>query len=94
MIYYKRKEIRNEYISIYCIIIVFIVIGICTTIINEDRNIIWASVLLVIAFIGEIFIIYDINNTPTALDVYRGNTELRITYEGKIPVDTIVIYKK
>ena len=76
------------------IIIVFIVIGICTTIINEDRNIIWASVLLVIAFIGEIFIIYDINNTPTALDVYRGNTKLRITYEGKIPVDTIVIYKK
>ena len=76
------------------IIIVCIVIGICTTIINEDRNIIWASVLLVIAFIGEIFIIYDINNTPTALDVHRGNTELRITYEGKIPVDTIVIYKK
>lgn len=76
------------------IIIVFIVIGICTTIIHEDRNIIWASVLLVIAFIGEAFIIYDINNTPTALDVYEGNTELRITYEGKIPVDTIVIYKK
>ena len=76
------------------IIIVFIVIGICTTIINEDRNIIWASVLLVIAFIGEIFIIYDINNTPTALDVYRGNTELRITYEGKVPVDSVVIYKK
>lgn len=76
------------------IIIVFIVIGICTTIINEDRNIIWASVLLVIAFIGEAFIIYDINNTPTALDVYEGNTELKITYEGKIPVDTIVIYKK
>ena len=76
------------------IIIVFIVIGICTTIINEDRNIILASVLLVIAFIGKIFIIYDINNTPTALDVYKGNTELRITYEGKIPVDTIVIYKK
>ena len=76
------------------IIIVFIVIGICTTIINEDRNIIWASVLLVIAFIGEIFIIYDINNTPTALDVYRGNTELRITYEGKVPVDSVVIFKK
>ena len=76
------------------IIIVFIVIGICTTIINKDRNIIWASILLVIAFIGEVFIIYDINNTPTALDVYEGNTELRITYEGKVPVDTIVIYKK
>ena len=76
------------------IIIVFIVIGICTTIINEDRNIIWASILLFITFIGEVFIIYDINNTPTALDVYQGNTELRITYEGKIPVDTVVVYKK
>ena len=29
-----------------------------------------------------------------ALDVYEGNTELRITYEGKVPVDSVVIYKK
>ena len=47
-----------------------------------------------IRFIVEAFIIYDINNTPTALDVYQGNTELRITYEGKVPVDSVVIYKK
>ena len=76
------------------IIIVFIVIGICTTIIKEEYNKVLAVVLLVIAFIGEAFIIYDINNTPTALDVYQGNTELRITYEGKVPVDSVVIYKK
>ena len=76
------------------IIIVFIVIGICTIIIHEDRNIIWASVLLVIAFIGLVFICVYMDNTPTAIDVYKGNTELRITYEGKVPVDSVVIFKK
>lgn len=75
-------------------IIVFLVIAVCTTIIKEEYNTVLAVVLLVIAFIGELFIIYDVSNTPTALDVYQGNTELRITYEGKVPVDTVVIYKK
>lgn len=31
---------------------------------------------------------------PKAIDVYRHKTELKITYEGKIPVDTVVIFKK
>ena len=34
------------------------------------------------------------NSIPTALDVYKGKTELRITYKGKTPVDSVVIYKK
>ena len=34
------------------------------------------------------------DSTPTALDVYKGKTELKITYDGKIPVDSVVIYKK
>ena len=76
------------------IIIISLVVGICTTIIHEECGRFLAVVLLIIAFIGEAFIIYDINNTPTALDVYQGNTELRITYEGKVPVDSVVIYKK
>lgn len=33
-------------------------------------------------------------STPTALDVYRGNTELRITSVNGIPTDTIVVFKK
>ena len=73
--------------SIYAyigIIIIVIAIGICTIIIHEKGNKLLAVMFLVVTFIGEVFIIYDINNTPTALDVY----------EGKIPVDTIVIYKK
>lgn len=32
--------------------------------------------------------------TPTALDVYRGNTELEITSVNGIPTDTTVVFKK
>ena len=31
--------------------------------------------------------------TPTALDVYRGKTELKITYIDTIPQDTVVVWK-
>lgn len=30
---------------------------------------------------------------PTALDVYRGNTTLRVIVENNIPVDTTVIFR-
>lgn len=32
--------------------------------------------------------------TPTALDVYRGNTELEITLVNGVPIDTVVVFKK
>ena len=31
--------------------------------------------------------------TPTALDVYRGNTKLEITSVNGIPTDTVVVFK-
>lgn len=43
-----------------------------------------------------IFLIVSINTSepnPTALDVYRGNTELKIISVNGIPTDTVVIYK-
>lgn len=30
---------------------------------------------------------------PSALDVYRGNTELEITSVNGVPTDTVVVYK-
>ena len=33
------------------------------------------------------------SNTPTALDVYRGNTTLEITYRDSVAVDSVVVYK-
>ena len=32
--------------------------------------------------------------TPSALDVYRGNTELEITFVNGTPIDTVVVFKK
>lgn len=82
-------------LAIIGFIIVTIVIVLCVIEIKEEGNIVLSKVLLIIAIIGLLFIIVSyISNAPTALDVYKGNTELRITYEGKTPVDSVVIYKK
>lgn len=43
---------------------------------------------------GCFIIIGHVNNKPKAIDVYKGKTELRITYEGNIPVDSAVVFKK
>ena len=74
--------------------IVVSIIVFYTFIIKEEGYTVLPIVFLPIAVIGLIFILADISDTPTALDVYKGKTELRITYDGKVPVDTVVIYKK
>ena len=35
----------------------------------------------------------EIENIPTALDVYRGKTTLEITYRDNVAVDSVVVYK-
>lgn len=78
----------------FCFIILVIIILLYSIILTEKRHGSISIVLSVIAAICLSFISADIKDTPTALDVYQGNTELRITYEGKVPVDSVVIYKK
>ena len=34
------------------------------------------------------------NNRPQAIDVYRGKTTLKVTYENNVPIDTVVVFKK
>jgi len=34
------------------------------------------------------------NNSPQTIDVYRGKTTLKITYENNVPIDTVVVFKK
>lgn len=81
-------------LGLFSFIILIVIIGLYSIILIEEEHYSISIVLLVIAAICLSFILAEIGDTPTALDVYKGNTELRITYEGKIPVDTIVIYKK
>ena len=35
-----------------------------------------------------------LNPSPSAIDVYRGNTELQITYQNSTPIDTVVVFKE
>lgn len=42
------------------------------------------------------FVLASVNTSepiPTPLDVYRGNTELKITSVNGIPTDTVVVFK-
>ena len=52
--------------------------------------------LIIILIIIEVCLLNNIKEklTPSALDVYRGNTELEITSVNGIPIDTVVVFKK
>ena len=82
-------------LGLFSFIILIVIMGLYSMILINEEYYSVSIVLFVIAAICLSFILADIVNTPpTALDVYKGNTELRITYEGKVPVDSVVIYKK
>lgn len=51
--------------------------------------------LLTILIIIEVCLLNIIKEktTPSALDVYRGNTELEITSVNGTPIDTVVVFK-
>ena len=44
----------------------------------------------------EVYLLADIIDKPkpSAIDVYRGNTELEITSVSGTPVDTVVVFKE
>lgn len=48
---------------------------------------------LVGGILGCIILNIITSKYPTALDVYRENTTLRVTVENNIPVDTTVIFR-
>ena len=62
---------------------------------SGNRNWLVSGIFTFILFILISIIAYNIDdaNKPTAIDVYKGNTTLEITYRDSIPIDTIVVYK-
>lgn len=48
--------------------------------------------VLVLYILGAINI-QRLENTIPAIEVYRGNTVLQITYQDSIPIDSVVVYK-
>lgn len=64
--------------------------------IGDSNKDLFTAVALIILMIIEIDLVFGIieNQTPSALDVYRGNTELEITSVNGTPIDTVVVFKK
>lgn len=52
--------------------------------------------VVTILFVIEICLVHEIieKPKPSALDVYRGNTELEITFVNGTPIDTVVVFQK
>ena len=81
-------------LAFFGVLIISVIIITCISEIKDGGNTTLAIVLFIFIIVGSVLILVSIFSTPSALDVYQGKTELRITYDGKVPVDSVVIYKK
>ena len=81
-------------------VLIFALIILCTYI--SDRcdgsfgDGVFMGAVIMILMVIEICLIEIITEkpTPSAIDVYRGNTELEITSVNGTPIDTVVVFKK
>lgn len=77
---------------------VYIVIGILLSLISffvKQKGIcLTITCTLYMAGILNVMIYNYAIKAPSAPYTYKGKTVLKITYEDKVPVDTVVIYKK
>lgn len=82
---------------IWLILGIFLIIAaVCliVVLIHESEEKINIIISYFVFIFGCFIIIRHVNNKPKAIDVYKGKTELRITYEGNTPVDSVVVFKK
>ena len=54
----------------------------------------FGGMFLIISVIMIIVIVDSKHKSPSAIDVYRGNTTLQITYVDSTPIDTTVVWKE
>ena len=57
---------------------------------------VFIGAIIIMLMIIEICLVEIITEkpTPSALDVYRGNTELEITSVNGVPTDSVVVFKE
>ena len=60
-----------------------------------DAGVFIGAVIMILMVI-EICLVAIITEkpTPSAIDVYRGNTELEITSVNEVPTDSVVVFKE
>lgn len=77
-----------------CLGAIILFIGVIMEFCDSDNgNLFITCILAFVLFIAIAIIAYATDYKPTAIDVYRGNTTLEITYRDSIPIDTVVVYK-
>lgn len=83
-------------IALICLIILLAMLILCITDIVSGKSEPDGKFITVYSFIFSfiVFILLLLQvNKPTAMDVYRGQTTLEITYKDKVPVDSTVVWK-
>ena len=85
-----------EFLIFILVILLLFIIGLIFDIKNK-YNTNGEEFLILLLGISISFIVFLITlkmyNEPSALDVYRGKTELEIHYINNIPQDTVVVWK-
>lgn len=76
---------------IFIFIAVLLTILICSILLNSDKDFI-VLISTILTFIIFVLVIVYITE-PRAINVYRGNTTLEITYKNGIPIDSTVVWK-
>lgn len=88
--------------DIICIIVCLVISGILAKY-AYDKNDVLVGIFACSSFLGGCVLLHDYRqnsikeyaaeNIP-AIEVYRGNTTLKVAYIDSVAVDTLVIYKK
>lgn len=60
---------------------------------NNNGGLVFFYTAIIFCIMGVIIANKVQDKYPKALDVYRGNTELRITSVNGVPTDTVVVFK-
>jgi hypothetical protein len=78
----------------YFFTIILTVVAACVDIVGKDKDKDWNIWIFILGMIaGVVFLLGIFSYEPTAMDVYKGKTELKITYKGDVPVDSVVVFK-
>ena len=79
-------------IIILIIGIIFLVIAFIMAVTDNDKTAFPLGILGAWLMSGAIFMIQE-STKPSAIDVYRNKTTLKITYKDGVPVDSVVVFK-
>lgn len=74
-------------------LVILLSAGIFSLIFDVDKVQEFGLGVICTALLSIAFYSISTGGKPTPLDVYRGNTELKITSVNGVPTDTVVVFK-